>query len=273
MELIPLKRSAEYDDLESEFKALFLSLYRQYVSDDLSELMLYGMPHLSSDEVISMHLGRDGLAMLRDTTNERIRYLFHAWRYNNPQRGTAFLDTYLRTLFGPTFQINQLWCPVDGVYPHDAVSEAEVIALGESTDDYFLTSRLQVDIDTEIVPLRIAEAAKTAVSAKFVLDVRLAKTISLVYKVAMLGWGIQVVRAAGKALYHQREIIASVTVGGGMYAVGSGDAIKLVHTGGSQVVRAPEVRSTVRTGPASRPGAATMIFSSIPRVDMQTYPK
>lgn len=273
MELIPLKRSAEYDDLESEFKALFLSLYRQYVSDDLSELMLYGMPHLSADEVISMHLGRDGLAMLRDTTNERIRYLFHAWRYNNPQRGTAFLEIYLRTLFGPTFQINQLWCPVEGIYPVDAISEPEVIALGHSTDDYFLTSRLQVDIDTEIVPLRILEAAKTAVSAKFVLDVRLAKTISIVYRVAFLAWGVQIVRAAGYSLYNQREIIASVTVGGGMYAVGSGEGVKVVKSAGGQVIRAPEVRSSVSTGPANRPGAATMIYSVIPRVDMQTYPK
>lgn len=273
MELIPLKRSAEYDDVESELKALFLSLYQQYVGEDVSELMLYGMPHLSGDDVISMHLGRDGLAMLRDTTNERIRYLFHAWRYNNPQRGTMFLETYLRTLFGPTFQVNQLWCPVDGIYPTDAISESEVVALGKSTDHYFLTSRLQVDIDTEIVPLRILEAAKTAVSAKFVLEVRLAKTISLVYKVAFLAWGVQIVRTSGHSLYSQRAVIGTVTVGRGMYAVGSGDAVQLVHASGNQLIRAPEVRSSVRTGPAVQPQAATMIYSSSSRVDMQTYPK
>lgn len=273
MELMPLVKSAEYDDVEGEFKALTLFLYKKYLAEKINEVAMYGMPQIGGIDLIERYVSGDGLAVMVSTTEEQIRYLFHAWRYRNPQRGTMFLETYLRTLFGPTFDINQLWCPKGGIYPEDAISKAELVALGDSTENYFLTSRLQVDIDTEVLPARIVDAAKTAVSAKFVLDVRLAKTISLVYKVAMLGWGIQIVRAAGKSLYNQREIHASVTVGGGMTAVGSGDAVKLLHTAGSQVIRQPEVRSVVRTGPASQPGAATMIFSSIPRVDMQTYPK
>jgi len=273
MDLIPLQRSAEYDAIESELKALSLYLYETGIQGGVREANVYGMPHLGPDEFISRGLSNDGLALMNNTPTDNTRYLFNAWRYLNPQSGTAFLEIYLRALFGPTFEINQLWCPVDGIYPVDAISEAEVTALGDSTDSYFLTSRLQVDIDTEVLPARIVEAAKTAVSAKFVLDVRLAKTISLVFKVAFLAWGVQIVRAAGKSLYHQRPVLAVATVGGGMYAVGTGESVKLVQSGGSQVIRAPEVRSSVKTGPASRPGAATMIYSSIPRVDMQTYPK
>ena len=71
----------------------------------------------------------------------------------------------------------------------------------------------------------------------------------------------------------ERPIVALSTVGAGMYAVGSGDAVKLVFTEGTQPIRDPVVSSQVTTGLASQPGAATFVYSSIPRVDMQTYPK
>jgi len=177
MELKPLQQSAEFDNLEAQFKALFLSLYRKRLSGQLDEAASLGMPHLGPDSLISRELNNDGLALMSDTTDARTRMLFNAWRYLNPQRGTAFLQTYLTALFGNVFSIDQLWCPVNGTYPKDAISETEVQTLGHSLNNYFLTSRVRVDIDTLIVPTRVLMAARTAVPARIVLEIRVAKRV------------------------------------------------------------------------------------------------
>lgn len=221
MELIPLQRSAEYDDIESELKSLFLSLYQAHIAPTVRELMLYGMPNLGSDQFISRELNNDGLAVLRDTNNEDIRYLFHAWRYRNPQRGTAFLETYLRALFGPVYTISQLWCPKTGRYPDDAVSKDELLSAGHNLDDYFLTSRIRVDIETEIVPQLILKAALTAVAARIVLELRAARRVSAVYPVGFIAYPVVVCRTIGSALYLQPQIESPVDVGAGAVAGGS----------------------------------------------------
>lgn len=238
MELIPLKRSAEYDDVESELKALFLSLYKQNVDGTVMEVNTYGMPHLGPDKFISRALNNDGLALMSNTATDSTRLLFMGWRYLNSQRGTPFLRLYLRALFGDVFTIDQLWCKKDGVYPVDVMSKAEIDQAGHDLEEYFLTSRLRVDIATTIVPERILAAARTAVAARFVLELRLAINVKMAWPIGMICHGVQVVRATGKSLYKQREVKSSITV-----------------------------------GPASRIGAATFNFSSIPRQDMQDYGK
>lgn len=240
MDLIPLQRSAEYDDIERELKALFTLLYQKHIGAKVRELTLYGMPNLGGDDLISRELNNDGLALLRSTSNENIRYLFHAWRYRNPQRGTMFLETYLRALFGDVFTIDQLWCPVAGAdeYPTNAIATSEMARLGLTKADCFLTSRFRVDIATEIVPERILKAAQTALAARFVLELRVARKASTKIPIGIVAYGVQIVRAAGTAIYHQ-----------------------------------PVIESKATVGPATGGGVATFVFSSIPRVDMQTYRK
>lgn len=238
MKLTPLVRSAEYDEVESEFKALFLSLYKAHIDDQVTEVALYGMPHIGPDSLVERSLSDDGLAVLRTTTMEQIRYLFHAWRYRNPQRGTKFLAAYLNTLFGPVFTIDQLWCKKAGVYPVDVMTEGEIRTAGENEADYFLTSRLRVDIETEIVPERILKAAKTALAARFVLELRAARRSSLINHIGFVAYGFNISRIAGDALYKQPNIESSVTV-----------------------------------GPAIRSGSANISFSSIGSLDMQTFHK
>ncbi|MFJ3685545.1 hypothetical protein [Pseudomonas sp. NPDC090208] len=273
MDLIPLQRSAEYDDLEAQFKAMFLRLFEENIQGAVREANVYGMPHLGPYSFLSRSLSDDGLALMNNTPDDNTRYLFNAWKYLNPQAGTAFLEMYLRALFGDNFYINQLLILPDGDYPSEAISEPEIIARGEDVDDYVLTSRLQVDIDTQILPTRIVDAAKTAVAAKFVLDVRLAKKITTVINTVFVGWGVQIMRAVGQSLYHQREVIAETTVGGGMVAVGSGEGVNVVKGSGEQVLRDTQVSTQTKVGYSSRPGAATLVFGHIPRVDMQTYQK
>lgn len=238
MDLKPLQRSTEYDSIESEFKALFLSLYRKHLAGPIVDANTFGMPHLGPDSFISRDLNNDGLALLNSTPSDRIRMLFKAWRYLNPQRGTKFLEFYLRALFGDVFTIDQLWCKKAGEYPVDVMSEAEMLAAGEKEADYFLTSRLRVDIETEIVPQRILKAARTAVAARFVLELRAARRTKLVFPLGMIAYSANVVRTSGKALYQQ-----------------------------------PPVESSAVVGPASIFGSANLVFSSIDRIDMQTLPK
>lgn len=238
MELMPLVRSAEFDDVEAEFKALFMSLYQEHIGDQVDEVALYGMPHIGPDSLVERGLVVDGLAVLRTTTMDQIRHLFHAWRYRNPQRGTQFLAAYLHTLFGPVFTIDQLWCKKAGTYPVDLMSEAEMLAAGEKEADYFLTSRLRVDIETEIVPVRILKAARTAVAARFVLELRAARRTKLTIPVGMIAYSVNIVRGSGTAIYQQSEVWSSATV-----------------------------------GPATQGGGSNFTYSSIERQDMQTYLK
>lgn len=213
MKLTPLVRSAEYDEVESEFKALFLSLYKAHIDDQVTEVALYGMPHIGPDSLVDRSLAGDGLAVLRATTVYQIRHLFHAWRYRNPQRGTKFLAAYLLTLFGPVFTISQLWCKKAGTYPVDVMSEDEMLAAGEDEADYFLTSRLRVDIETEIVPERILLAARTAVAARFVLELRAARSTKLTYGVMFTGNSVTVCRTSGTSQYLQLPVLSPVSTG------------------------------------------------------------
>ncbi|WP_426237522.1 hypothetical protein [Pseudomonas sp. TWP3-2] len=238
MELKPLLRSAEFDAIESEFKALFVSLYRKNLAGQVIDANTLGMPHLGPDAFISRGLNNDGLALLNDTTSDKTRMLFKAWRYLNPQRGTHFLRFYLRALFGDVFTIDQMWCKKDGAYPVDLMTENEIGLAGEELTDYFLTSRLRVDIETEIVPERILAAARTAVAARFVLDLRAARRAALTIPIACIAYGFNVGRITGTALYHQRRIEAYTQI-----------------------------------GPGIKVGGSNLLFSSSDRLDMQTFTK
>lgn len=221
MELKPLQRSAEYDEIESEFKALAISLYRKNLAGDVIDANTLGMPHLGPNNFISLGLNNDGLALLNNTASDNTRMLFKAWRYLNPQRGTHFLSFYLRALFGDVFTIDQLWCRKAGTYPVDVMSEAEMLAAGEQEADFFLTSRLRVDIETQIVPERILKAARTAVAARFVLELRSARTTKSTYGVMFTGNSVLVCRTTGTALYLQPPIESPVTTGPAHVAGGS----------------------------------------------------
>jgi hypothetical protein len=221
MELTPLVRSAEFDEVESELKAMFLALYKKRIDPTVSEVALYGMPHIGPDSLVERGLVGDGLAVLRTTTMEEIRHLFHAWRYRNPQRGTKFLAAYLHTLFGPVFSIDQLWCKKAGTYPVDVMSDAEMLAAGEVEADYFLTSRLRVDIETDIVPERILKAARTAVAARFVLELRAVRRVMMGYGVMFTGNSVVVCRTSGETRYLQPPVETTMTVGPATIAGGS----------------------------------------------------
>lgn len=221
MDLIPLQRSAEYDEIEAEFKALFISLYKKRIDAQVMEANTLGMPHLGPDSFISRGLNNDGLALLNETATDKTRMLFMGWRYLNPQRGTNFLRFYLRALFGDVFTIDQLWCRKDGIYPVDVMSETEIQVAGLELADFFLTSRLRVDIETEIVPERILKAARSAIAARFVLELRAARRPESTYAVMFTGNSVLVCRTTGTANYLQPPILSPASVGPAAIAGGS----------------------------------------------------
>jgi len=172
--MIPLQESWAANDLEADLRDLFIQLYTEMLGGKSDEINLYGAPHIGPFSLIEREIAKDGLAVLRTTSEDQMRNLFRAWRFRNPRRGTHFLRTYLQSLFGSSFDISQLWQKKDAVYPYSLLTETEVNGLGVK-DDYFLTSRIRVDIETEVVPERLAQVLRTTVAARFVMDVRTSK--------------------------------------------------------------------------------------------------
>jgi hypothetical protein len=172
----PLLNSFTNGDLEADLQALFIQLYNDTLTTVDDEVNVYGAPHLGSLALIQRNLAQDGISVLNNVSEDGLRYLFRAWRYQNPQRGTHFLETYLRVLFGDVFEINQLYQKKDVPYPDHLVTMGDILASGGSESDYFLTSRLRVDLTTSEVPERVISALRTVVAARMVLEVRIAQS-------------------------------------------------------------------------------------------------
>lgn len=158
--------------MEAELKDLFIKVYADTMADTADDINVYGAPHLGSFGLVERNIDRDGLSVLRETTEARIRYLFRSWRHLNPERGLHFLRLYLSALFGDSWTAEQLWQRKDQPYPTALATTAEV---GDS-EDYFLTSRVRVDVDSEIVPAKILSSLRSAIAARILLTVRVGRT-------------------------------------------------------------------------------------------------
>lgn len=209
MTMIPLSKSWAVDENEDELRNLFIQLYGDTLKEKADEINVYGAPHIGPFALIEREVARDGLTVLRTTSEDAIRHLFLSWRFRNPRRGTHFLRTYLGVLFGPVFEISQLYQKKSEPYPTALASANEIGFLGESIADYFLTSRLRVDIETEVVPTRVLNAAKTAVAARFVLELRAAKRFPTNVCMPHVFRGVAVARTGGNSVAVQKDVTAT----------------------------------------------------------------
>lgn len=175
MTMNPLVHSHAATDLEAELKDLFIQLYTNLLSETADDINVYGAPHLGSFSLIERNVDMDGLTALRETTEARIRYLFTAWRHRNPQRGMHFLRTYLACIFGENAEAAQLWQRKDEDYPTALKTEAEIAADGDDLNDYYLTSRVRVDIGSDLLPDQLARSMRSAVAARILLNLRILK--------------------------------------------------------------------------------------------------
>lgn len=172
----PLLNSFTNGEAEADLQALFIRLYDETLAAVDDEVNVYGAPHLGSLALIQRNLAQDGISVLNNVTEDGLKYLFRAWRFQNPRRGTHFMETYLRVLFGDVYEINQLYQKIGGTYPEELVTMADILQDGGSESDYFLTSRLRVDLNTSEVPERVVSALRTVVAARMVLEVRIAQS-------------------------------------------------------------------------------------------------
>jgi hypothetical protein len=170
----PLENSVSAENqYETELMALFMQLFDDNFGELAERIGFYGMPHLGDFSLVERSVTSDGLAVLRDNTEDSLRYLFKAWRYLNTQRGTDFLELYMRVLLGDIFtEINQLWQPKAQPYGVGLKNEQLIIDGGETLDDYFLTSRIEILVEQPVLTQRVITAIQTAIAARIVLDIR-----------------------------------------------------------------------------------------------------
>lgn len=197
MSLEPLQHSHAVGKVEIEMKDLVEGLYRDYIQAEVDDINVYGAPHLGSFSLIERVIAQEGLTVLRETTEDRIRYLFNAWRNRNPQRGLHFLRTYLTVIFGD-MSAEQLWQKKSGTYPQQLKTLSEIAAAGESESDYFLTSRIRVDLTSDIVPEKLAASLKAAVAARFVLNLRIGKRTLINVGFGVIAQGVVSARLTGE---------------------------------------------------------------------------
>lgn len=196
---VPLQKSRLASDplvstVEEELRALFVRLYAESLGEAANDITVYGAPHLGSFGLVERNIDADGLTVLRETTEARIRYLFKAWRHRNPERGLHFLRLYLKAIFEDRATIGQLWQRKGWEYPVYTKTEDEIRAAGESLSDYFLTSRVRVDVDSDTVSSKLLASFRSAVPARILLNVRIGKVASNTFGAAIVCTPVNVVR-------------------------------------------------------------------------------
>jgi hypothetical protein len=193
----PLDESWAWTDAEQEMKDIFIKLYEDAMKEQADEINVYGVPHLGSFALIERITTADGLSILRDTGEANLRHLFKAWKYRNPKRGLHFLRTYLRAIWGDAQFCEQMWQRKEDPYPTALKSLAEITADGEDVTDYFLTSRIRADIDTDRVPDLLINSLRTTIAARFVLEVRIARFSVMNWRIGQNIGGVTICRAVG----------------------------------------------------------------------------
>lgn len=145
--LIPLATHLPYYlNHEKELVDLFILLYQKHLMNEALDINVYGMPHLGSQALLQKYLVAEDVSnfAMDGLLEDEARYLTQAWRFNNGKRGTHFLNTFLKCVWGNDFEIHQLWQHKDEEYPHGLVTRAEIDEMGDDVGNYFLTSRLRI---------------------------------------------------------------------------------------------------------------------------------
>lgn len=225
----PLQHSFAADELEQDLKDLFIQLYDDTLREQADEINVYGAPHIGPFSLVERHVTQDGLAMLRQGDETGMRYLFKAWRFRNPMRGTHFLHTYLQVLFGDVFEVDQMWQAKADAYPTNLKTENEITWAAEDIADYYLTSRIRVDLDTDLVPDRVIRSLRTAIAARFVINMRIAKFFETEWQTAIVAGGSVNFIGSGESVAPrsllESELQTAMTAGGAVILFANGQTV------------------------------------------------
>lgn len=144
-ELIPLQRSHSHNAYEYELKQLFITLWQRHLLEKSHDINVSHVPHLGGKTLLNRYLVSQNISNFNSASllDDEMRYLAMAWKYRNSKRGTHFLSTYIKCLWGVDFEILPLWQHKNAPYP-TVKTEQEIIENREQLNNYFLTSRLQV---------------------------------------------------------------------------------------------------------------------------------
>lgn len=168
--LKPLDNSSKDSQFEADIYQMFMDLVEEYIRSDERDLNVGSAPYLGSFDLVSRNVEVDGLSLINNDDEPAMRYLYQAWRARNPKRGLAFVDTYLRLLFGDNAEAYQMWQNKDHPYP-------EKLNYQDDGNSY-LTSRVRVlfkdllDRSNLTEDIRIINPAiKSSLAAKFILEI------------------------------------------------------------------------------------------------------
>jgi hypothetical protein len=168
--LSPKVYDSDERQLDEALRDIVSQVFEETLRQKVNDIDVYGMPHLGRFEVVERFVKRDGLTLLRIDDEERMRYLFKAWKVKNPKRGLHFLRTFLQLLYPNEWAADQMWQEKDKPYPHYLKTTNEI--KGQQTR-YWQTSRVQVSIsdlaETGEYLLRVLPALRSVLGAKFVL--------------------------------------------------------------------------------------------------------
>lgn len=180
-QVTPLVLSHAYDGVEDEMRHLFIAVYQKRLASRAADVNAYGMPHLGSKTLLQKYLVSQGISNFNAASlnEDYARYMVLAWRNRNPKRGTHFLNTFLRLVWGTEFDIFTLWQHKNKPYTKELKTEPEIEEDNESLDDYFPTCRLRVTLygDSGYFSMEIAKSLNHILPARlFVQEV--SRTIS-----------------------------------------------------------------------------------------------
>jgi len=175
--LKPLVNSWEDNGFERDIKQVFIDLFENYIRRQERDANVYGVPHLGSFNLVSRHVERDGLALLNNSDEPAMRYLFKAWKARNPKNGLHFLRTYLQLLWPNSWELDQQWQDKNEPYP-TALSAVRYIPSavgGDASDTHYLTCRIVAAIEFDGNPfemIKIEPALRSSLGAEFLLELR-----------------------------------------------------------------------------------------------------
>lgn len=173
-QLKALENSYTNNELEEGIKSIFIDLFKSQIGEDAFNTFVSGVPHLGSYPLVQKYLNDDGLALLdSNMIDTATRYLLRAWKSGDVQkRGLHIAKLYLQLLFGDSAEAIQLQQPIDAPYPSGLENYKPEDGL---IDGYFLTSRVNLDIDFSHSgsPIkRLTNNIQSVLPARFVPDLR-----------------------------------------------------------------------------------------------------
>ena len=114
--VLPLARSASYDDTSRALNELFLQVYQDLFNEKVNNILNYGSPTLlPKSSLIEQFAKQKGLVLYNRNANvQALRVLYEAWTGLSTKRGLGFIEFILKTLWGASgYYINRIYHPID----------------------------------------------------------------------------------------------------------------------------------------------------------------